>query len=140
MKCLIRNFIICERKSLSFRYFQQVTHNKLNRSVFHKMYWKEKTKTKNQISLYYPEIFVIVLQNYCSHIFFLLLLMWLAYSPTHFAVHQIKDGFKCKPIYSYHTSRPLVLNVRLSYSGFNCFVFAFNLSWEILLLFSYLWK
>ena len=92
-KCLVENLFFCAIKSLRFRAFLHVTYNHLNQLAFIKLTGKK----QNQISLYYPEIFVIVLQIivcifYSFYLFFFYLLS-LAYSPTNFVVHQIKDKF-----------------------------------------------
>ena len=55
----MENFFFCAIKCLEFRDIQQAIHNHLNQPVFIKLTEKKK---QNQISLYYPEIFVIVLQ------------------------------------------------------------------------------
>ena len=92
-KCLVENLFFCAIKSLRFRAFLHVIYNHLNQLAFIKLTGKK----QDQISLYYPEIFVIVLQIFFFFIFFIFYLMWLAYSPANFAAHQIKDKFKCKP-------------------------------------------
>ena len=91
----MENFFFCAIKCLEFRDIQQAIHNHLNQPVFIKLTEKKK---QNQISLYYPEIFVIVLQIivcifYSLFFFFFFYLLSLAYSPTNFVVHQIKDKF-----------------------------------------------
>lgn len=123
-KCLVENFFFCAIKSLRFKAFLHVIYNHLNQLAFIKLTGK---KTKSNIIILSWD-----LRNSLANFFFFIFFIWCGW---HIAL-QILQHIKLRTNSNVNLLikiTPLVLNMSLICSAFNCLVFAFNLSWEILL-------